>query len=208
MPTGYTANLHDGKEESLRDFLLHLARGMGAYIHQRDEDGSTPPKRRTVDEYYFNSVKGAQDRLDRLMGMDEFEQRMAYQKAEKEYNAENAEASMRDKAVAERYDARIAEVARLEFPRDDDETEEFFAGLRKFALDQLTESRKFDVHSRPYPAFKELYPTVESWYNQKVESAASSLAYAADSLKKEISRCRKVNNITDRLYKWVDEFGE
>lgn len=44
MPSGMTADIYEGKDVSLRDYLMTVGRGMGFAILQRDDDSSEPVK--------------------------------------------------------------------------------------------------------------------------------------------------------------------
>lgn len=59
MPTGYTADVVDGKITTLRDFALRCARGMGATIMMRDEPWDAP-----IPETFEPHTGYNQERLD------------------------------------------------------------------------------------------------------------------------------------------------
>jgi hypothetical protein len=208
MPTGYTANTADGNGESFRDFILHLSRGMGAYVHQRDDHPQTLPAERVPSDYYFTAMKAARVRLETVLNWTERDKEDNYLAEKNQYAIDEAKYKRDSEEIARRYDERLEEVMTAEWPKDDDNTDGFFEGLRKFAIGQIESGKKFDAHYRPSTPFEEVYPTVDRWYNLKVEAAGKSLEYASKSLADEFARCRKVNYITARLYKWVDEFGE
>lgn len=203
MPTGYTAKIYDGTEETLAEFLSHLARGMGAYIMQRDEDASEPPKRREVSNYYHTAVIEAQEKVNALLALTDDQKRagMARDNADaQQYYDESVE---RYRQVRERYDNRIAEVKALDWPTDaPGVVGEFFTGYKQFVMEQLIDSREFDSHT---PTPPRLYNNPDEWFDDQLQYASRSLQFASERLADELDRVSKQNEIHDAFLEFLKQ---
>lgn len=208
MPTGYTSDLYDGKDDGsdagLGDFILQLSRGLGAYIHQRDEDGRVKPKGRTPDTWYKDNAEQAVKDLAALRKWTPEQKATAYADAKANYEKSNTDSYIRTEAMERRYRNRLGGVMSIEWPEDDDKTGEFFAGLKKFAREQLISSIEFDIHYPQDTPFEEVFGDVDAWYNRKVEGALRDVGYYTEKYEEEVKRCEQVNHITDRLYEFVE----
>lgn len=72
MPTGHTAKLYDGEDQSFQDFALGCARSFGALITMRDEPADAPIPESfepDPDSYYARAVKRDTERLAELRSM-------------------------------------------------------------------------------------------------------------------------------------------
>lgn len=187
MPTGYTYAVANGTETTLRQFALRAARGMGALIMMRDEPMDAPiPDRFEPHTYHLEALEQARTRMAflRAMSTDEIT------KASIAWNNDNT-ASMQ-KAVQEndeqrdRYNRLIAEVEAWEGSPE---------GLKRFMLEQLRESLKFDVNDEPTRYFpKPRSP--EEWWGEECREAGKNITYHANEYEKEVER-------TEERNKWV-----
>lgn len=208
MPTGYTSDLYDGKDDGsdagLPDFILQLSRGLGAYIHQRDDDYREPPKKRTPDSWHLEWAEKAEAEVKELKALTHDEIVARYRAARENYQKSNTESYLRTEAMERRYRNRLGGIMSIEWPEDDDKTGDFFAGLKKFARSQLTETIQFDIHYPDDTPWETIWPTVDAWYNDKVERAERNVEYYRSEYEKEVERCERINHITDRLYEFVE----
>lgn len=69
MPTGYTADIYDGKDVSFEDFVWKCARGFGALISLRDEPNAGIPDEFKVDEYYERRLQEATEEFKKAQSM-------------------------------------------------------------------------------------------------------------------------------------------
>lgn len=190
MPTGYTADVADGKVTDFRTFALRCARAFGATIMQRDDPSDDPPKHRERSDFYDKHLVEARARLARLEAMTveaaDIEAQGEYQQAlahRKERIAENTERR-------NRYNAMLAEVVEWIPP-----TSEHVA-LKTFMIDQLTDSRKFDDFEPPVPKRR----LASQWLREEIAQTRANIARYIDEAAKEDERVGNANAWIDALY--------
>jgi hypothetical protein len=133
MPTGYTSSIYDNKNDSFKSFVLSCARAFGPCMHQRDDDMRDKPKLRELDiKYHLDALEQAKNYKKPTKA--EFE---AYKKEK----IEEAYASLKkDKELRERYTVMLEKAKNWTPPTPD------HAGLKKFMIEQLESSLKWDCH--------------------------------------------------------------
>lgn len=69
MPTGYTAKLHNGEEQTFPEFVMSCARAFGALITMRDDpaDAEIPDEFKPSD-YHVRELEKARERLSEVEG--------------------------------------------------------------------------------------------------------------------------------------------
>lgn len=207
MPSGYTAKIYDGTEESIKTFLTGAARGMGLYIMQRDESSDEPLKKREVGEYYYDSVERDKKRLQELMDMNSSGKTLAWIEAEHARKEELRKSIQKNAEMKARYDKFIADFEDIEWPADDEDSQQFFANFKKFAGDQLVDSYRWDVHDEEDIAkwHSNKFSSPDEWWAHEMEMAARSLGNSQKYLAEEIERCRTQNLIHDRFIEFLGE---
>lgn len=196
MPTGYTADVADGKVTDFRTFALRCARAFGATIMQRDDPMSEPPKPREVDDYYTRAVAERKAKIAALDAMTVEEANDAAALAYGEALKRHRESIQRNTDTRNRYNAMLAEAMAWEPPTPE------HAGLKDFMVEQLTEGRKFDTGYTPEPPTRQ---SGEFWLAHEKAEASRSLAYARESLAKEIERAEGANAWIAALYDALPE---
>lgn len=188
MPTGYTAKLYEGTEQSFSDFALGCARAFGALIHMRDDSSSAEISLREVGSYYASYVEDLQAELDRLITLTPADWEARQDEAIKLSIESNENYAKNRGEIKERYEAMLARVEAWDPPSED------HAGLKKFMTEQLRESIRFDCggmewtvpERRPWPE----YATAE------FKSVTKRLVSAQESLREEQDRVETAN-------KWI-----
>ncbi|MCH5237005.1 MAG: hypothetical protein J1E95_04325 [Muribaculaceae bacterium] len=184
MPTGYTADIYEGKNVTLKDYLLLCAREFGACIMMRDEHMSTPiPESFEPDDYHLKEIERIEKDLKELndnprtQGEWEKEYQNAYSKAINEYR----EREYKKARLKLRYENMIIAVSNWEPPTKD------HINLKEFALKQLKESLDFDTLSYPFE-----FPEKEEWIATQSSGSLllKYLAYHKESYAKEIEACK------------------
>lgn len=190
MPTGYTSDLYNGKDVKFKDFAMSCARNFGALITMRDEahDAKIPDKFEPSSYHKDALIKASKNRT--------FTKRMtarqAARGAEQAYQTATAgfiKLKRETDARRERYKNMIAEASVWIPPTDD------HVGLRKFMIDQLTESIKYDCREYKQPKRQ----TPEEWQAQKLKDALWHVEYHTEELKKERERCKERTDWVQQL---------
>jgi hypothetical protein len=180
MPSGYTAEIYDGKDVTFEEFVLTCARAFGALIEMRDEPfGTTIPNEFEPSPYYVNLMQKAQGEVKNLQEMDEHEKE-AHAKVEYEKDLERwqTEKSKRE-ALAVRYHAMLRRVNNWIPPTIEHKE------LRNFMRDQLEESIKFDCG---WTQKEPRRHTGKEWYEEKLNHELYNVSYYAENYKKELER--------------------
>lgn len=182
MPTGYTADVVDGKVTDFPTFALQCARAFGALIEMRDAPHNAPiPDEFKPSTYHVEALERARGELEALRLLTSDERRMA---ARAEYDDElerrrKSEANTAE--VRERLTAMLEEVEAWEPP-----TLEHFE-LKTFMRQQLTETIKWDGRGLYHDSPLELR-TPEEWYAAQVAKIEREIEYHAREHAKEVER--------------------
>jgi hypothetical protein len=184
MPTGYTADVQDGKITEFADFAMQCARAFGACIMMRDDPADAPiPDVFEPCSYYADAIREDEAHLERLRAMN-LDQRAV---AAVEYNAAEFASwekyETRKKETRQRYEHMLAQV-RVWTPPTDDHTE-----MKKFMEEQLTNSIDFDCGGRQQPMPVPLKR--DEWHHKEVAEVERRLARNREENVKEIERAAK-----------------
>lgn len=180
MPTGYTADVADGKVSDLKPFALRLARGMGALIMMRDYAWDAPiPERFEPSTYNAERLAEVQAERQRLYAMSDEE-------AQREANAEHAAwVESREKSRAEHVERRKRYDAMLEKVRAWQGAPE---GIKEFGIEQLERGRDFDC-PEPWRYWSEEPPKDgAAWKSAKLDKVAHDVQYHSAEHGKEVAR--------------------
>lgn len=183
MPSGYTSDIHDGKDVSFQDFALTCARAFGATIMQRDEPLGSKPRLREASAHHRDSLTKARARLAEVKAWSDDE-------AERQANAAHSEAisqwrksTERTVGLRERYGSMLDQALAWTPPTDEHRE------LKEFMVKQLRESLDFDCHDRPRPERK----SGEEFRAEQEAAAQWSVDYHAKGVRDEAKRVRGAN---------------
>lgn len=195
MPTGYTAEVADGKVTDFRTFALRCARAFGATIMQRDDPSADPPKRREPSDYAAKRLVEDRARLAEVNAMT-VEQAEAAATAEYEKAmADEEKYAANRRATRSRYEAMLAKVVLWEPPTAD------HVGLKKFMEEQIRESISFDCAE--YPSRLQRL-NGRDWLEREQKRLVESIGRNAQSQAEEEARCAGANAWIDALYASLD----
>lgn len=185
MPTGYTADVADGKIADLEPFVWQLARGMGALIMMRDDPHDAPiPERFEPSPYNAKKLDELRAEIGVLSAMTDDEAQVAADAEYQEDQRAQAEYFANKALQRQRYQAMIA---RLEAWRGAPE------GIKEFGLEQLSRSIDFDCRE-PFEWYR---PPVErdgaKWRDSKITKLARDIEYHTTEAAKEIERTERRN---------------
>lgn len=195
MPTGYTEDIYEGKDVSFSDFALKCARAFGACIEQRDDDPNDKPKlieKNNDDSYHIKRINEAKKwKKPTKVEFDAYvKKQIAYynEKIDKQNKLKDSYQKMLDKANAWTPPTKEHE------------------GLKKFMIEQLTESMEFDCSNDYYQ--RELNNIKQLTYNQYVKNMRASnkrdIEYHTNELKKDNERVDNRNAWISALYKSLE----
>ena len=197
MPTGYTADVGDGKVTDFRTFALRCARAFGATTMQRDSSIDVLPQRREESTFYAEHVAEGEAEIARLAALSEAE-------AQRERDAEVEEVCTRNgrwraekDEKRRRYESMLVAVRRWEAPTPD------HVEMKEFMAKQLAESIEFDCHELSVGEPESV--TAVEWLMAKRVTAAEALAYDVKSLQRERERVTNANSWIDALYESLEE---
>jgi hypothetical protein len=182
MPTGYTADLYEGKDLTFPEFAAKCAHAFGALLELRDEPAKTTLPELADDsgtEYHDKHIEDDTAALTALNAMSEAELSAAAL-SEHEAAVASWEKSMAEQADRrERYESMLSSVRAWKPPTDEHK------GLHEFMESQLTESIKFDCgYTGERPELK----TPAEYKASRVSSLSWSLNYHMEQKAKSVER--------------------
>lgn len=143
MPTGYTAKLYEGEEQSFNEFVLECSRAFGAMISLRDDPRAEIPAELEVDSFYFTQVEKAQKELEQLQNASDAEL-MVQAKSERQYDLSSQyENAVRTEAARQGYTDMLAKVQAWTPPTDE------HVNIKAFMVEQLESSLRSDCRNEP-----------------------------------------------------------
>lgn len=188
MPTGYTADIAEGKDVSFEQFVWRCSRGVMATITMRDEplDKLPPECFEPSTQYHEQQISAARAELLRLEALTADQ---AATEATTHHAIEVARAKESNactEARRRRYQEMISRVRAWTPPTPDHQ------GLKDFMLRQLDESEHFDCYQLPEPK------PPKDWRAMWIEKLRSDIAYHETQIREEIER-------TEGRNKWLAE---
>lgn len=186
MPTGYTADVGDGKITEFADFTLTCARGFGALVMLRDHNQSIEATRTYIEEkaylgksgYYEREIENAAARLAELEAMTDEEALAAAQARADEVTASNADYDAKKDATRQRYEDMLAKVEAWEPPTDG------HVEFKAFMVEQLRGSIDFDCSP-----FAMTVPEVSlSEHRREIARQRDRIAHAERQIEEERAR--------------------
>ena len=189
MPTGYTAEIYEGKKPTFQEFAMGCARAFGACIMLRDEPTSTPiPEKFEASTYHVKALAEATENLLLLQGMTEEAKATGaelYNQRQRERYLESVEKHNR---MLKDYSEMLMAAQSWAPPTPEHEN------FKAFMISQLKESMEFDCHTPEAPETV----TPEVWFANQLKSANWSLAYHQKEDVKEKER-------TDGRNAWISD---
>lgn len=195
MPTGYTAEIYEGKKVSFERFAMKCARAFGACVTMRDDDMDAEiPNKFKASDYHDKELARAKKRLDDALTITPKQAAgravAQYDKLFKAHQEDVAEKL----ALKERYESLLVQVRSWVPPTN--KHREF----RKFMADQLEQSIEFDCSPNDPPKVK----TPEEWRADEIERAKWNVNYHAKEGQAERIRVAERNAwiraLRDSLY--------
>lgn len=181
MPTGYTADVVDGKITEFSEFALLCARAFGATITMRDEPLNAPiPDEFPPSDYNAKRLAEARANLSKLTAMTPDEACVSAEADYQEKLQRHVEYERRETEQETRLEAMEAKVRAWTPP-----TAEHFE-MKNFMLEQLRISKRGEYRS---PEPQRL--SGEDWIAKEIEKAQRDIEYHLTENEKEIERSRQ-----------------
>lgn len=198
MPTGYTADVKDGKISDLRVFVMRCARAFGALVEMRDDAPDAPiPDAFQPSTYHTQALVTVRTKLARLKRMTTAQADRAVSKAYAEAMSEWERAERERETTRTRYAAMLAKVRAWEPPSSE------HVELKRFMVQQLDESIRFDCGDTSEWKPKRLNGA--AWLAKEIERAEADVAYHEEHLAEDVTRAaertRWVQQLRDSLAK-------
>lgn len=187
MPTGYTDNIKEGI--TFKDFALQCSRSFDALINMRDELFDAPIKYSEPSDYNKKQIERLRTELDKLCALSTGEIEQLH---DKEYTKEllSWESNkLQIEKLLSKYNIMIKNVRKWIPPTKEHD------GLKKFMIEQIEESIRFDctIYDKPQKT------NVGLWFSEKKESLQKSIDYNIGEDIKEIQRTNKRNQWIKKL---------
>jgi hypothetical protein len=187
MPSGYTYRIVEG-EQTFQDFVWRAVRAMGVFIHMRDDCLDAPlrmPEPDFIKRGSPSEIGRREAELRRYETELHDEQVKTPEQIAAEFEAYKAkrlaeyeETYARRKPIYERVTRLRSEVSDWKPPTEDHEN------FKRFMLEQLDETTKWDAELPEKPVFKE---TAEEWHADEIEWLEGRIARCEELLQEEIN---------------------
>jgi hypothetical protein len=179
MATGYTWPVKDGTVTELAPFILKFARGIGYWIHQREESTDAPPRPpRPGSGRHQREIAKAKAELTQLkvMSVEDIQEEIDRDHAARLADRRRYDEERRE--VQGRYEHMIGLVKAWEVP-------DILAPVKEHALKQLQEDLEYEI--RPLSHYDEPIadPTPEEWRAFRMQSAQRDIDYYTKGLEEE-----------------------
>ena len=188
MPTGYTTDIYDGKDVSFRDFALNCARAFGACVMQRDDPADEKPKIMPEESYHAEQLK--------KLGKFKKPTKAEFENYIKTKIADRKETIEEKKKLQKAYNRKIKEAQDWNPPTPEHE------GLKKFMIQQLTDSMDFDCnydyHESELNKLSKM--TYDDYFEQQKQNHKWMIKYHTEYLEKDLNAIRQRNKWIQDLY--------
>lgn len=194
MPTGYTADVADGKITDFTEYAIQCARAFGACIMLRDEPMSSEIPEFEPSDYNAKALAKAEHDLSHFLAMNESQRRELHQ-AEHAKNVETANRGIAEKKEQlARYNAMLEKALQFKSPSPEHEN------YAKFLVSQLEESIRFDCGGSYYNELKQPI-AFEAWQSNRIKYLHLEIEYHRKAHREEVER-------TESRNRWVRQLKE
>lgn len=205
MPTGYTADVGDGKMTDLRPFIERCAHAFIGSLRDSALDSALPTEDTySVSSYHTEALDKAYKQLAKVKSMD---RKQATAAAKKEHNKElkhDREYLEKKRVTKGNYEAMLEQVYAWQPPTKEHE------GIKKFMVEQLSESIEFDCggdyFENQLASLEKRGPlSGDAWKTKEIERAYKDITYHAEEMAKDKDRQEKNTAWIQALIKSLPE---
>lgn len=183
MPSGYTADLYEGKPITFEKFVLTCARAFMYSMRDLPLDASIPDPVEKVDSHHLDGIKDAKRDIAKYNKMTVAEAAEKLKKQSEQSAREREKWIKNAKAIRDRYDDMMLKVNKWKSPTE-------LESLKEFMVKQLTESIKFDCAILDRNE-KEDKTTPKQYLKMLRDMAKRELEYHTESYNKEVDVAKK-----------------
>jgi hypothetical protein len=192
MPTGYTSDIEKGI--SFEKFALSCARAFGALIEMRDDPMDAKiPERFEPSGYHQERLAEARRELKKLEKMTMEQAKTLAQDHYDKSLAEHKKRLAEKRELKKKYESMLEKVLAWSPPSPDHQ------GLKKFMMDQISESIDFDCSEKYMKPPKKISP--KEWKSIHIDSAKRDIEYHTEHMAEEIKRVESRNT-------WIKQLRE
>lgn len=174
MPSGFTAEF-ENREPSFEEFVWRCARGMGVFIHMRDDSMDAPLRLPTEEDfsgYHEESLERAAKNLKKYSNMALDTAKVLMNKQYDEMIADTKKAIKEKSALKKRYENMLSKVRGWTPPTSEHKN------FKKFMIEQLEQSMEWDCNVKYYVERLEApRQTAREWLNDMVTQAQYDIEY-------------------------------
>ncbi len=199
MPTGITAPIYKDEPTTMRQFILRCARHMHILARYKEHsvDWEIPQQIEADSSYYNERLAGAERELSTLEKLSE----EGIESAAQAYHAkerDEAEAyNAKRNALRMRYENLLEQVLAWGYVEE-------LEGLKRFALEQLTDSISSDCDGSDMTV-KEISP--QEWYKNTFISLRWDIEHSTEEIEKEKGRVVVINTWLKALHENLEVTG-
>lgn len=199
MPTGYTADILEGKITTLSQFAKRCMRNFGATMHMRDFDLNAEYVPRKPSAYYKKEIAKAKKEISRIKNLtieEIISEKVKSLKESQEYHLKAIEKANSDRSLLE---TLLKEAKEFAPPTAEHQ------GVKDFMIQQLETTIDFDCgtdyHTKKLAEIQNQLENLDSDSILKdlTEKAKKTLDYFVYELEKEVARCKESNVWVEKL---------
>lgn len=203
MPTGYTSDIYNNRNVTLKDYIMLCARNFGVLIHMKEDSLDAPiPDKIEPSDYYLKRAHQLEEKHKFIKENKKTDDELYAQYKAEFYDEVNkrAEREKETYELKDRYLKMIKEVEDWEVPSSD------YDNLKKFALSQLRDSLDFDCKLYEFK-----FPSFEEWKAEKfdTERIQKQIDDAYEDYRKDVKdaerRTKYLNNLRASLDNAMDK---
>ncbi len=196
MPTGYTSKIKDGI--TFNKFIWQCARAFGALVEMRDDpfDAEIPEKLK-LSSYHQNALNKAIKERDKYFKMTVTEAAIEVDNYITEETANYYKRVADNKDLIVKYNTMLEQAKQWQAPSED------HIELKKFMIQQINESIKYDCNDDYYKLPEAI--TAEKWIDNRYEEALKDITYHSKGLQEDIERTNGRNLWLQQLRESLQE---
>lgn len=200
MPTGYTADLVDGKMNTVEEYAKLCMRAFGATLHMRDEPLDKQYEPSEPSTYHLDSINDAKKDIERLKSTPIEEIKAGIiERAEKSLT-DAIERKLKKMELKVKLESMLIEIEKLKL---DDRYKEF----KNFMRSQITQTIEWDCNVKycendiqsAEATLKNI--NVEKYIQDELIRLNEMITYHKDKYEKEVKSCHEANVwVSDLLF--------